>query len=62
MELCATKDGILGDPFNNRLKSFAPCYSQSLLPADLKETRLFSGFKTPYKKIRETRKFESIHE
>jgi hypothetical protein len=37
--------------------SFATCYSQSLLLADFKEnhTVLFSGFKNPYKKIRETR-------
>ncbi len=27
-----------------------------------KQTILFSGFKNPYKKIRETRKLESIHE
>jgi hypothetical protein len=32
---------------------FAPCYSQSFLLAD---------FQNPYKKIRETRKLESIHE
>ncbi len=29
--------------------------------ADLKKNILFSGFKNPYKKIRETRKLESIH-
>ncbi len=28
----------------------------------LKKTKLFSGFQNPYKKIRETRKLESIHE
>ncbi len=31
-------DGILGHQFNKRLKSFAPCSSQSLLLADFKET------------------------
>ncbi len=29
---------------------------------DFKKTIPFSGFKNPYKKIRETRKLESIHE
>ncbi len=28
----------------------------------LKKTILFSGIKNPYKKLRETRKLESIHE
>jgi hypothetical protein len=28
----------------------------------LKKTILFSGFKNPYKEIRETRKRESVHE
>ncbi len=28
----------------------------------LKKTKLFSGFKNPYKKISETRKLESVHE
>jgi hypothetical protein len=28
----------------------------------LKKTILFSGLKNPYKKIRETRKLDSIHE
>jgi hypothetical protein len=28
----------------------------------LKKSMLFSGFKCPYKKIRETRKLESVHE
>jgi hypothetical protein len=28
----------------------------------LKKNVLFSGFKNPYKKIRETRKLQSIHE
>jgi hypothetical protein len=43
---------------------FNPCCSQSLPLADFKETHtvLFSGFKNPYKIIREKRKLESIHE
>jgi hypothetical protein len=45
-----------------RLKSFAPCYSQSFLLADLKKTILYSGINNPYKKIRETKKLDSIHE
>jgi hypothetical protein len=32
------RDGILGHQFNKTLESFAPCYSQSLLLADYKET------------------------
>ncbi len=45
------------------IESFAPCYSQFLLPADFKETHiLFFGFKSPYKKIRETRKLKSIYD
>jgi hypothetical protein len=51
----ATGERIFGYQFNKRLESFAPCYSQSLQLADFKETILFSGFKNPYKKIRETR-------
>jgi hypothetical protein len=48
---------------NKRLESFAPCYSQSILPwRILTEIILFCGFKKPYKKIRETRKPKSIHE
>ncbi len=43
-----------------RLESFAPRYSQSLLLADFKDI-LFSGFKSSYRKIRETRKLESSH-
>jgi hypothetical protein len=54
--------GILGHQFNKRLDSFALCYSQSLLLADLKKIIFFSGFKNPYKKIRETRKLKSFHE
>jgi hypothetical protein len=55
------RDGILGHQFNKRLESFASCYVHSLLLADFKETRLFSGLKILTKK-RETRKLESIHE
>jgi hypothetical protein len=54
--------GILGHQSNKRLESFAPCHSQSLLLADLKETVLFSGFQDPHTKIRETRKLGAIHE
>ncbi len=39
------RDGILGH--HKRLESFAPCYSQSFLLADFKETILLSGFKNP---------------
>jgi hypothetical protein len=53
---------ILEHQFNRRLESFAPCYSQSLLLADLKKTRFISGFNDPYKKIRETKRLESTHE
>ncbi len=49
--------------FNKRLESFAPCYSQSILPwRILKKTILFCDFKNLYKKIRETRKLKSFHE
>jgi hypothetical protein len=54
--------GILGHQSNKRLESFAPCHSQSLLLADLKETMLNSGFKDPHTKIRETKTLASIHE
>jgi hypothetical protein len=59
----ATRDGILGHQFNKRLESFAPCYSQSLLLADFKR-KPYSPLvlKILTKKIRETRKLESIHE
>jgi hypothetical protein len=30
------RDGILGQQFDKRLRSFAPCYSQSLLLADFR--------------------------
>ncbi len=49
------RDGILGHQSNKRLESFAPCLSPS---GGFNETK----FKDPYKKIRETRKFESIHQ
>jgi hypothetical protein len=45
--------------FNKRLESFAPCYSQSLLPANFKESHSTLVFKNPCKKICETRKLES---
>jgi hypothetical protein len=54
------RDGIIGHQFNKRLESFASCYSQSLLLADFKETKLFSGFNNPYKNIRKKTKPESI--
>jgi hypothetical protein len=53
------RDGILGHLSNKRLESFSPCLSPS---GGFNETKLFSGFKDPYKKICETRKFESIHQ
>jgi hypothetical protein len=31
------RDGILGHQFDERIGSFAPCYSHSLLLADFKE-------------------------
>jgi hypothetical protein len=55
-----SRDGILGHQLNKKLKSFAPCNSQSLLLAYFKKTTLFSGFKNPYQKIRETRKIVII--
>ncbi len=57
------RDGILGHQFDKILEYFAPCYSQSLLQYwwILKKIIHFSSFKNPYKKIRETRKLESIH-
>jgi hypothetical protein len=59
-----SRDGILGRQVNKRLETFASCYSQSLLLywRILKKTVLLSGFKNPYKTIRETRKLKSIHE
>jgi hypothetical protein len=43
------KDGILGHQFNQRLETFAPCFSLILLRG-FKEAILFSGFKNPLKK------------
>jgi hypothetical protein len=60
---CLSWDGILGHQFNKRLESFAPCYSQSLLLADFKKNHtLLWCWKSLQKKIRKTRKLESIHE
>jgi hypothetical protein len=56
-----TRDGILGHQFYKRFDSFAPCYSQFLLMADLKKHILFSGFRNPLKKPR-NRKIKSIHD
>jgi hypothetical protein len=39
-----TLDEILGDQFNKRRESFAPCYSQSLLLADFKENHTIHWF------------------
>jgi hypothetical protein len=50
-----TRGGILGHHFNIKLEYLDPCYSQSFILADFKENRT-------YKKIRESRKLESIHE
>jgi hypothetical protein len=59
------RDGILGHNFNKRIKSFAP-YMLFRVPSIawriLKKPRFFAGFQSLYKKIRETRKLESIHE
>jgi hypothetical protein len=43
VSLKTPRDGILGHQFDKRLESFAPCYSQSLLLADLKKAILFSS-------------------
>ncbi len=48
--------------FNKRFKSFAPCYSQSLLLSDFKENQYPSLVLKILTKIRETRNLESIHE
>jgi hypothetical protein len=37
-------DVILGHQFNERLESFAPCYSKSLQQGDLKENRSILWF------------------
>ncbi len=49
-------DGILGHQFNKRLESFSPCFHRPFYWRMLKKTKVFSGFKNPYKKIRETKK------
>ncbi len=54
------EDEIRGHQFNKRFESFAPWSSQSLILADFIK-KPCSGFNNPYKKFRETRKFESIH-
>jgi hypothetical protein len=48
-------DGILEHQVERRLKSFAPCYSQSLSVADFTEIMLYSG-------LNSIKKSESIHE
>jgi hypothetical protein len=55
-----SRDGIHGHQFNKRLELLHAIHSPFYLWI-LKKTILFSGFKNPYKKIRETRKLESIH-
>jgi hypothetical protein len=45
-------DGIHEHQVDRRLKSFAPCYSQSLSVADFTEIILYSGFNSIKKKIR----------
>jgi hypothetical protein len=54
------RDGILGHQFDKRLESFTPCYSQSFCWWIFKKIRLKSGFINAHKKIRKTRKLESI--
>ncbi len=49
---------FLGQPFNKRLESFAPCYSLSLLLADFKENHILLRFlesaqKNPRRKKRD---------
>jgi hypothetical protein len=58
-----SREGILGHQINKRIKSFGPCYSQSLLLVDFKENHRYSslGLKILLK-IRQTRKVGSIHE
>jgi hypothetical protein len=61
---CVSRDGILGHQFDKRLKSFAPCYSQSLLLADLNGNHSLTLVLKilSLKIIREIRKLESIHD
>jgi hypothetical protein len=53
------QDGILGHQFNQRLESFAPCYSQSLLQEDFEETypSLFLKILTKNPRYKKTRAF-----
>jgi hypothetical protein len=53
------RDGILRHQFNERLESFALCYSQSLLLADFKENNTLHGLKILTKK---SAKLDSIHD
>jgi hypothetical protein len=64
MKEIRTRDEILGHRFDKKLEYFARYFSQSLLLPDLTETILYSSFKNTHtqKKIRETKKLESIHE
>jgi hypothetical protein len=55
------RDGIFGI-FGTRLESFAPCYSQSFYWRIFKKTMLYFVFKKAYKKVRKTRKLESIRD
>ncbi len=51
----------IGHQFDKRLKSFVPCFSQSLLLADFTEKIiLHSGINSPYKKFRKKCKPESV--
>jgi hypothetical protein len=52
--MAKSRVAILAHEFEKRLKSFAPCHSQSLLLADFTENHT--------KEIRKTRKLESAHE
>ncbi len=60
--ILASEIELLKHLFNQRIESFAPCYSQLLLLADFKKTILFSGFKQCLQKIRETSKLESLYD
>ncbi len=58
-----SRDGIIGHQFNKRISSpLLNAILSSFYWWIFKKTILFSGFKIPDKKIRETRKLESIHE
>jgi hypothetical protein len=60
--LTAYWDGILGHQFDNRLESFASCYSQSLLLTDFRENHTLLWSSKTIQKIQETRQLESIHQ